>query len=228
MLGFCRISKETAQETLDRLCYWRKTLAGLSVLLGSCFRRNDECWIFAESRKRLCKKPSLGCVTGGFECFTGFLLSQERRMLVFCRVSKETVQETLARLCYWRKTLAGLAILLGSCFRRNDECWVFAESRKRLCKKPSLGCVTGGFECFTGFLLSQERRMLGFCRVSKETVQETLDRLCYMWKTLAGLSVLLGSCFRRNDECWVFAESRKRPCKKPSIGCVTCGKPWRV
>ena len=51
--------------------------------------------------------------------------------------------------------------------------------------------------------------MLGFCRVSKETVQETLDRLCYMWKTLAGLSVLLGSCFRRNDECWVFAESRK-------------------
>ena len=29
-----------------------------------------------------------------------------------------------------------------------------------------------------------------------------------MWKTLAGLSVLLGSCFRRNDECWFFAQSQ--------------------
>ena len=33
-----------------------------------------------------------------------------------------------------------------------------------------------------------------------ETVQETLAKSCYMWKTLAGLAVLLGSCFRRKDE----------------------------
>ena len=40
-------------------------------------------------------------------------------------------------------------------------------------------------------------------RRSVETVQKTLAKPCYMWKTLAGLAVLLGSCFRRNDECWV-------------------------
>ena len=34
-----------------------------------------------------------------------------------------------------------------------------------------------------------------------ETVQESLAKPCYMWKTLAGLAIFLGSCFRRNDEC---------------------------
>ena len=29
-----------------------------------------------------------------------------------------------------------------------------------------------------------------------ETVQEILARSRYMWKTLAGLAILLGSCFR--------------------------------
>ena len=28
-----------------------------------------------------------------------------------------------------------------------------------------------------------------------------------MQKTLVGLAILLGSCFRRNDECWVFVQS---------------------
>ena len=49
--------------------------------------------------------------------------------------------------------------------------------------------------------------MLDFCTVSKagnqpavipakETVQKTLAKPCYMWKTLAGLAIFLGSCFR--------------------------------
>ena len=47
----------------------------------------------------------------------------------------------------------------------------------KLCKNPLLvallvenPCVFG---CFTGFLLAQERRMLGFCTASIETVQKT-------------------------------------------------------
>ena len=58
-------------------------------------------------------------------------------------------------------------------------------------------------------------------------------------ETLTDLWGLLGSCFRRNDECWIFAQSRKqeanppsflrrRLCKKPSPSRVTCGKPLRV
>ncbi len=35
--------------------------------------------------------------------------------------------------------------------------------------------------------------------VAKETVQEILAGLRYLWKALAGLGVLLDSCFRRND-----------------------------
>ena len=53
---------------------------------------------------------------------------------------------------------------------------VFAQSGKRLCKKPSLG-------------------------------------MGYMRKTLAGLAILLGSCFRRNDGCW-FLHSLERDCAK--------------
>ena len=40
-------------------------------------------------------------------------------------------------------------------------------------------------------------------RFEKSTLRDcarNLDSSHYMWKTLAGLSVLLGSCFRRNDE----------------------------
>ena len=37
-----------------------------------------------------------------------------------------------------------------------------------------------------------------------ETVQKPLAKPCYMWKTFAGLAIFLGSCFRRNDECWFF------------------------
>ena len=40
------------------------------------------------------------------------------------------------------------------------------------------------------------------------TLSETaLYRSCYMWKTLAGLAILLGSCFRRNDDIRFLAQS---------------------
>ena len=44
---------------------------------------------------------------------------------------------------------------------------------------------------------------------SGETVQETLARSRYMWKTLTGLAILLGSRFRGNDKYWFFAQSRE-------------------
>ena len=60
---------------------------------------------------RLCNKPSPGYVTDG----------KPLPVWVFYWIPAfETVQETLA----------GLAVLLGSCFRRNDEYWVFAQSLK--------------------------------------------------------------------------------------------------
>ena len=52
---------------------------------------------------------------------------------------------------------------------------------------------------------------------STETVQKTLSRSRHWWKTLAGLAVLLGSCFRRNDDIGFLAQSRKcgfRDCAK--------------
>ena len=70
---------------------------------------------------------------------------------VFCKVSKETVQETLAKPCYMRKTQPPKSplsrgdlslnspLIRGARGVRNDEYWFFAKSRKRLCKKPSLG-----------------------------------------------------------------------------------------
>ena len=48
----------------------------------------------------------------------------------------ETVQKTLYRSRHWWKTLAGLAVLLGSCFRRNDDIGFLAQSLSRLCKNP--------------------------------------------------------------------------------------------
>ena len=60
---FAQSLKRRVQEILARHVLHAATLAGLDVLLGSCFRRNDECWFFAQS------------------------LPQERRMLVFCTVS---------------------------------------------------------------------------------------------------------------------------------------------
>ena len=40
-----------------------------------------------------------------------------------------------------------------------------------------------------------------------ETVQKTLSSPRHWWKTLAGLAVLLGSCFRRNDDIGFLAQS---------------------
>ena len=42
---------------------------------------------------------------------------------------------------------------------------------------------------------------------TKGTAKKPSLGMCYMWKTLVGLAVLLGSCFRRNDECWILAQS---------------------
>ena len=186
-LGDCIPADETVQEILARHALHAETLAGLAILLGSCFRRNDECWFFAQSRKQETNPPS-------------FLRRQEstsqtshRHNNARVRMSTWSAQSCLdshlqdcarnpRQAVLAVETLAGLAILLGSCFRRNDECWFFAQSRKqetnppsflrrRLCKKPSPGCVSCGNPCgfvgFTGFLLSQERRMLVFCTVSK-------------------------------------------------------------
>ncbi len=57
----------------------------------------------------------------------------------------------------------------------------------------------------TGYTLPTEQKQ-GFTP-ALETVQESLARLRYMWKTLAGLRVLLDSCFRRKDGCWFLAQS---------------------
>ncbi len=50
-----------------------------------------------------------------------------------------------------------------------------------------------------------------------ETVQETLARYVLQGGTIAGLAVLLGSCFRRNDEYSVFAQSRKQESSKTAV-----------
>ncbi len=64
------------------------------------------------------------CFQDIFQYHQGLL--NERYFTIFSGATgwiyaKETVQETLARHALHAETLAGLAILLGSCFRRNDE-----------------------------------------------------------------------------------------------------------
>ncbi len=52
----------------------------------------------------------------------------------------------------------------------------------------------------------RQDRQDGWCGL-KRRVQEILARHVLHAATLAGLDVLLGSCFRRKDGCWFFAQS---------------------
>ena len=112
------------------------------------------------------------------------------------------------------ETLTDLWGLLGSCFRRNDECWIFAQSRKQEANPPS-------------FLRRQEstsqtshRHNNAQVRMSTWSAQSCLDshlqdcarnprQAVLAVETLTDLWGLLGSCFRRNDECWIFAQISK-------------------
>ena len=63
----------------------------------------------------------------------------------------------------------------------------------------------------------------GFARLKRLCKKPSLG-MCYMWKTLAGLAVLLGSCFRRNDKYWVSCTVPYETVQKTSLG-YAGGKP---
>ena len=80
-------------------------------------------------------------------CTVSILMRSVNNCFGIIRTSAiETVQETLARLRYWRKTLAGLWVLLDFCFR---------DCAKNPLQVASLVENPCGFGCFTGFLLAR-------------------------------------------------------------------------
>ncbi len=117
---------------------------------------------------------------------------------------------------------------------------------KKLCKKPSPSRATCGkpcgFGCFTGFLLSQERRILDFCTVSKVPLPIIFCKIPIGYAQVQR-SLFIGVychyfvpcaqdvfCFLVGDEITIVQSSHFNTCGMPYITIITrsaiCANCW--